>query len=88
MEKEIEDIPTDKLFVKSIGGYLIKVGTMYAISYSKNGILDLGYSDVKELSPYLGKVKQLLHNEEQAKLIAEKVNGKVYQLAFEPVDDD
>lgn len=80
--------PTEAMFVKTIGGYLIKVGKMYVTSY---GSYMGAFSDgpvVKELSPYLGDVKELLHNEEQAKVVAETVNGKVYQLVFEPLEDE
>lgn len=77
---------TEEYLVQNIGGYIVKVGSMFATDYRMDNIF--GLNSVSSLSSYLGDVKRVLHDKKDAKRAAEKINGKVYQLVFMPVEDD
>ena len=69
--------------IGNVGGYVIKVGNVFVGGY-RRGFL----SFPKNLVPRLSDVQEVLHDKYRAQSIAKDVNGKVYQICVEPVEDD
>ena len=78
----------ENCLVNNIGGYVIKVGDAFVASYQRSGFIVMRENFPYQLAPNLSDVQEVLYNKDKAKEIAKKVNGKVYQICVEPVEDD
>lgn len=75
------------ILANNVGGYVIKIGNAFVASYQRDGLFNLAKNYPLTLMPHLEDVREFLHNKDQAKIIAKCVNGKVYQVCVEPVED-
>lgn len=74
------------ILIENIGGYVVKVGSSFVSTY-KPVFSFSGCKAPKELVPYLNEVKEVLHDKGKADYAAKKVNGKIYRVCVEPVED-
>lgn len=74
--------------VNNVGCYVIKVGDAYVEKYKSVSLVFWGKNFPATLVPRLGEVKEFIYEKDKAKAIAKSVNGKVYQICVEPVEDD
>ena len=51
---------TEEYLIQNIGGYVVKVGSMFATDYRRDNIF--GINSVSNLSSYLADVKRVLHD--------------------------
>lgn len=76
-----------KKLIGGIGGYVIKISEMYISTY-QHPLLIFGKKSPEKLAFDLTEVKEILHDKDEALQIAQKVNGKVYTICIEPVEDE
>lgn len=73
--------------INNIGGYVIKVGNVFIGDYRRE--FPAIFSNMpNSVVPRLSKVREVLHDKNKAQSIAKDINGKVYQICVEPVEDD
>lgn len=78
----------ENILLENNGGYVVKVGRCFVASY-KRSLLHMNalwYPDM--LTDRLYKVKDILYNIDTAKEVAKQLDGKVYQVCVEPVEDN
>ena len=73
--------------IGNVGGYVIKVGNVFVGGY-RRGFLSFSKNLPSYLVPRLSDVQEVLHDKYRAQSIAKDVNGKVYQICVEPVEED
>lgn len=83
----VENINENRL-VNNIGGYVIKVGDAFVTSYQRSGFIVMCKDFPYQLVPNLSDVQEVLYNKDKAKEMAKIVNGKVYQICVEPVENE
>lgn len=74
--------------VNNIGGYVIKIGNAFVASYQRSGFIVMYKDFPYQLVPNLSDVQEVLYNKDKAKEMAKIVNGKVYQIRVEPVENE
>ena len=77
----------ENCLVNNIGGYVIKIGNAFVASYQRDGLFNLAKNYPFTLMPHLEDVREFLYDPDRAKEIAKRVNGKVYQVCVELVED-
>lgn len=81
------EIDSDQNLTHNINGYVVKVGTMYASKYSSSAIFGR-VTGVSTLTDYLPNINETLTSLKVAQYVAKSVNGKIYKICLEPVEDN
>lgn len=73
--------------IGNVGGYVIKVGNAFVGGYRRR-FMSISKDLPSYIVPRLSEVQEVLHNKDKAQSIAKDINGKVYQIYVEPVEDE
>lgn len=68
--------------VKNDGEYVIKIGKLFVADY-RSSFLTLKPFEPISVVDSLSAVQEFIYDEDNAKEIAKRINGKVYQIHFE-----